>query len=72
MIMRYLLIFGIKCYQIFLSRFTPDCLYKPSCSEYAILAIQKYGVKKGWRKFKDRYSRCTVSNIHLYGTEDYP
>ena len=67
-----LVILFIKIYQLFLSRFTPTCIYNPSCSEYAILAIKKYGLKVGWVKFKERFSRCTIENAHLYGSDDFP
>jgi putative membrane protein insertion efficiency factor len=44
------------------------CLFKPTCSEYTILAIEKYGLLKGMHKSFDRFDRC-------HGTEyriDYP
>lgn len=35
------------------------CLFKPTCSEYAIIAIQKYGMIKGGIKAYDRlFHRC--------------
>ena len=38
--------------------FKPHCIYRPTCSEYAVQAIQKYGVKKGsWLALK-RIARC--------------
>ena len=43
------------------------CCYEPSCSEYAILAIQKYGVIKGTVKAIKRLKRC-----HPPGGIDYP
>ncbi len=70
--MKYLLILVIKFYQKCLSRFTPDCIYEPSCSQYCILAIEKYGVRKGLEKFKVRISRCDMEHIHNYGMIDYP
>ncbi|MGB9874122.1 MAG: membrane protein insertion efficiency factor YidD, partial [Hydrogenobacter sp.] len=27
--------------------YPPSCRYHPTCSEYAILAVEKYGVLKG-------------------------
>lgn len=51
---------AIKLYQ----RYAPEevrrrCLFKPTCSEYAILAVQKYGVIKGLLKTHDRlFNRC--------------
>lgn len=36
----------------------PTCRYSPTCSEYAILAIKKYGpFKGGWLALK-RIARC--------------
>ena len=36
----------------------PTCRYAPSCSEYAIQAVRKYGAIKGsWLGFK-RLMRC--------------
>ena len=38
----------IRCYQVFFSRlFVPSCRFYPSCSSYAILAIEEHGVFKG-------------------------
>ncbi len=36
----------------------PCCKYYPTCSEYAILAIQKYGPVKGGVKGIWRILRC--------------
>ena len=70
--MSRILILIVKIYQRYLSQFTNECLYTPSCSEYFILAIKKYGIRKGYQKFMDRFSRCTPHHIHLDGTEDLP
>lgn len=44
----------------------PTCRYAPSCSEYAIQAVRKYGAIKGsWRGFK-RLMRC-----HPWGGSGY-
>lgn len=44
------------------------CVFTPSCSEYMILSIEKYGVIKGARKGLNRLQRCHLPN----GGEDYP
>lgn len=45
------------------------CLFKPTCSEYAILAIQKYGLIIGLIKaYKRLFKRC-IGNIYQI---DYP
>lgn len=50
---------AIRFYQRNISPlFKPHCIYRPTCSEYAVQAIQKYGVKKGsWLAFR-RIVRC--------------
>ena len=44
------------------------CVFEPSCSEYALMAIEKYGVIKGVIKSIDRLKRCHPPN----GGVDYP
>ncbi len=54
-----LLIAPIKVYQICISPFLPHmCRFVPTCSEYAVEALRKYGIfKGGWLALK-RISRC--------------
>lgn len=49
----------IKLYQWVISPMIgPKCRYTPTCSSYAIQALQKHGLIKGfWLAFK-RISRC--------------
>jgi putative membrane protein insertion efficiency factor len=49
----------IRGYQLFISPALPSsCRYIPTCSEYAIEALRKYGLfKGGWLAIK-RVSRC--------------
>lgn len=63
---------GISFYQRYLSKYTPKCLYTPSCSEYCRLAINKYGVKKGLSMFRERINRCDMNHLSNLGMEDYP
>ncbi len=70
--MKKLAIWSIRFYQKYLSRYTPNCLYTPSCSEYCILAIQKYGLRIGLKKFWERFNRCDRAHIHNLGMEDWP
>lgn len=44
------------------------CVYEPSCSEYMIMAIKKYGVFRGLFKGADRLLRCHPPN----GGKDVP
>jgi putative membrane protein insertion efficiency factor len=52
-------IIPIKIYQILISPLLgPSCRFTPTCSQYTIEAIQKYGpFKGGWLGFK-RILRC--------------
>lgn len=44
----------------------PSCRFSPTCSEYALQAIRKYGpIKGGWLAFK-RLLRC-----HPWGDSGY-
>lgn len=55
----WIMLLLIKFYQQCISPFTPAaCRYTPTCSQYAIEAIRKYGpFKGGWLAFK-RILRC--------------
>ena len=57
--MKYLLIGLVRFYQYAISPFLGRrCRYFPSCSEYAVEAVQKYGAAKGgWLGLK-RVCRC--------------
>ena len=57
--MRMLLIGLIKCYQWILSPFLGfNCRFSPTCSQYALDAISKYGVYKGVFLGTKRIARC--------------
>jgi putative membrane protein insertion efficiency factor len=43
--MRRILTALVRAYQVATSNFAPRCKYYPSCSNYAITAIGRYGVK---------------------------
>lgn len=67
--LKRILICLIRIYQ----RFAPDyirnkCRFEPSCSQYMILSLQKYGLCKGLVKGIDRLRRCNAKN----GGFDYP
>ncbi len=57
--MRKLLIVIIKIYQLTLSPFFGrHCRFQPSCSSYAIVAIDQHGaIRGGWLTIK-RIGRC--------------
>lgn len=57
--MRWLLLALIRFYQRFISPLTPpSCIYEPTCSTYAIQAIDKYGAAKGAWLAARRILRC--------------
>ena len=58
-LMSNFLIKTINLYRRFISPLTPPCCrFYPTCSEYAILAIRKYGAFKGSLKAAWRILRC--------------
>ncbi|MEZ0604295.1 membrane protein insertion efficiency factor YidD [Paraburkholderia sp. IW21] len=38
------------------------CLFEPTCSEFALRAIRKYGPFRGWMKALRRIARCRQPN----------
>jgi hypothetical protein len=57
--MKTLVILLIKFYRVFISPFKPPtCRFVPTCSEYAVLAIEKYGVVRGLKLAIRRILRC--------------
>jgi putative membrane protein insertion efficiency factor len=57
------LIGGVRCYQIVLRPLLPSvCKYYPSCSEYFIQAVQKYGPLRGACRGIWRICRCNPWN----------
>lgn len=57
--LKRILIWCVKCYQRFAPvRVRSMCRFEPSCSEYMIQAIEKYGAVKGTAKGIDRIFRC--------------
>lgn len=57
--MKGVLIRLIRMYQVYISPLKPPCCrFVPTCSQYALEAIQKYGPVKGsWLAVK-RISKC--------------
>jgi hypothetical protein len=47
-----------------------QCIYTPSCSNYTMMAIEKYGVIKGIYYGYLRIKRC--NGALFAGGEDYP
>jgi putative membrane protein insertion efficiency factor len=65
--MKPLFTFLVRGYQFISSPFAPRCKYYPSCSNYAITAIGRYGVK-GAAMATSRILRC---NPWSQGGVDY-
>ena len=58
-ILGYIVILPIRFYQTFISPLLPDsCRYYPTCSEYFIEAVKKYGPFKGSFLGIKRILRC--------------
>ncbi len=56
---RFLAVSPIKVYQYLVSPlFPPSCRYVPTCSQYAVEAIMKYGILKGVYLGVRRLLRC--------------
>jgi putative membrane protein insertion efficiency factor len=54
-----LLIALIRLYKIFISPIIPSsCRFHPSCSDYAIAALEKHGLLKGFALSAWRILRC--------------
>lgn len=57
--LKSLLLALVGCYRAFISPlFPPSCRYVPTCSEYALEAIGKYGALKGGWLTAKRICRC--------------
>ena len=57
--MKVALIFLIRGYRLFISPLLPpSCRFTPTCSEYAMEAIQKYGAFRGVYLGVKRILRC--------------
>ncbi|WP_315274398.1 membrane protein insertion efficiency factor YidD [Selenomonas sputigena] len=57
--MKVVLLLLIRFYRGFLSPLKPpSCRYIPTCSEYAMIAVEKYGAAKGSFLAIKRILRC--------------
>jgi hypothetical protein len=57
--MRKVVIAALSFYKRFLSPFVPSaCRYRPTCSEYMLEAVEKYGVRRGVWMGMLRLLRC--------------
>ena len=64
---------SVKIYQQIASRkIRLKCRFEPSCSQYMILAVEKYGAIKGLCKGIKRLSKCNNRGDGMRGGFDYP
>jgi putative membrane protein insertion efficiency factor len=57
--MRWLLIFLVRGYQVVLSPLLPaTCRFYPSCSAYAVEALERHGAWRGTKLTLRRLARC--------------
>lgn len=67
--LKYILILMIKIYQkIAPISIRSKCRFEPSCSNYMLQSLEKYGLFKGLKKGLDRLKRCNIND----GGYDYP
>ncbi len=68
--MNYILIFIIKSYQLTLGVFfRGSCRFHPTCSEYTLQSIKKYGSIKGVFMGIKRISKCHPYS-NTYGIDE--
>ena len=62
-----LIIWLVKFYQVALSPYLPNsCRYTPTCSQYMIEAVRKYGTLKGGIMGLKRLASCHPWGGHGY------
>ncbi|MBE6140576.1 MAG: membrane protein insertion efficiency factor YidD [Firmicutes bacterium] len=68
--MKTLIIYLIRTYQIIPFSTHNWCRFQPTCSEYMIRAIDKYGLKKGIKLGIKRIKKCHPKGG--YGIDEVP
>lgn len=64
--MKYIAIFFIKIYQKIPGNFHNYCIFKPTCSDYAIGVFREFGFIKGFYLSIKRILRCNPRNSGGY------
>ncbi|MDO5560378.1 MAG: membrane protein insertion efficiency factor YidD [Oscillospiraceae bacterium] len=58
-LLKKLYLFPLRIYRKFISPVTPPCCrFVPTCSEYAMIAIERFGIFKGTLLAAGRLIRC--------------
>lgn len=71
--LKHTLLSLIQLYQTLApQRLRMKCRFEPSCSQYMILAIEKYGIIRGICKGIKRLSKCNNRGNGLRGGIDFP
>lgn len=72
MVIKNFMIGSVKVYQKYISPMKkgPTCRFTPTCSQYAIEAVEKYGVVKGTYLATRRLLRCNP--FHKGGYDPVP
>lgn len=68
--MKRILIFIIKCYQKIPGNFHNYCRHIPTCSNYAIKAIERFGALKG--SYLSIIRICKCNPFGTYGYDPVP
>ena len=60
-------VFLIQCYQLVISpHFPGSCRFRPTCSEYGIIALKRFGLIKGTYLTVRRILRCRPGGDYGY------
>lgn len=68
--MKTIIIFLIRGYQVIPLSSHKACRFTPTCSEYMIIAIKRFGVIKGIKMGLKRISRCRPGKD--FGIDEVP
>ena len=69
LLLKYVLILIVKIYQkVAPISIRSKCRFEPSCSNYMLMSLEKYGLFKGLKKGINRLKRCNIND----GGYDYP
>lgn len=67
--LKHVIVWYIRLYQKYAPAYQRKaCLFEPSCSQYAILSVSRFGAFLGTVMMVDRLIRCKAPN----GGDDYP